>query len=75
MTQAKRIGTTTIRLPVLCAFAAQTLSAAMIVWDEARDICADADVSTEGELVCAYNENAANATINGVTFRGYTSHG
>ncbi len=75
MTQAKRIGTTKFWIPVVCALAAQTLPAAMIVWDEARDIGADADVSTEGEFVCAYNENGVNATVNGVLFRGYTSHG
>lgn len=75
MTQAKRIGTTRICLPMICALAAQTLPAANIAWDGARNIGADADVSTEGEFVCAYNENGMNATVNGVLFRGYTSHG
>ena len=45
-------------------------TAATIEWEEARNIGADADVSTEGELVFAYNENNADATINGVLFVG-----
>ena len=51
------------------------LYAATIIWDEPQNVSADADVSTEGDFVCAYNENAVDATVNGVLFRGYTSHG
>ena len=59
----------------LGALAALPLRAATIEWEEARNIGADTDVSTEGELICAYNENGVDATVNGVLFRGYTSHG
>ena len=42
--------------------------AATIIWDEAQNVSADADVSTEGDFVCAYNENGVDATVNGVLF-------
>lgn len=62
-------------LIALAAGASLELSAATIVWDEAQNVAADADVSTEGDLVCAYNENNVDATINGVLFKGYVSSG
>ena len=57
----------------LGVLAALPLSAATIEWEEARNIGADADVSTEGELICAYNENGVDAVVNGVLFKGLTS--
>ena len=62
-------------LIALAAGVSLELSAATIIWDEARNVSADADVSTEGDLVCAYNENNADATVNGVLFKGYVSSG
>ena len=63
---AKKLGGV---ISLLCA----TASAATIEWEEARNVGADADVSTEGDLVCAYNENNVDVTINGVLFKGANS--
>lgn len=62
-----------ISLAAFC-LAGAAANAATIEWEAPRNIGADADVSTEGELVCAYNENGVDAAVNGVLFRGYTSH-
>ena len=51
------------------------LFSATIAWEEAQNIGADTDVSTEGELLYAYNENNADAEINGVMFKGLSSSG
>ncbi len=51
------------------------LFSATIVWEEAQNVGADFDVSTEGELVYAYNENNVDAVINGVPFKGFTTYG
>ena len=49
------------------------LFSATIAWEEAQNIGADSDVSTEGELLYAYNENNVDAEINGVMFKGFTT--
>jgi hypothetical protein len=59
---------------VVTAIAALRLTAATIVWDDAQNVTADTDVSTEGDLVCAFNEDNVDATVNGVLFTGYISH-
>ncbi|MBR2839055.1 MAG: hypothetical protein IKE55_09745 [Kiritimatiellae bacterium] len=46
---------------------------ATIAWEDAQNVGADSDVSTEGELLYAYNENNVDAEINGVLFRGLTT--
>ncbi len=51
------------------------LFSATIAWEDAQNICADSDVSTEGELLYAYNENNVDAEINGVLFKGLSSSG
>ncbi len=51
------------------------LSAATIIWDEAQNVSSDSDVSLEGDLLYAYNENGVDTTVNGVLFKGYVSHG
>ena len=48
---------------------------ATIAWEEVQNIGADSDISTEGELMCAYNENNVDAEINGVLFKGFTTTG
>ena len=48
---------------------------ATIAWEEVQNIGADSDVSLEGELVCAYNENNVDAEINDVLFKGLTTTG
>lgn len=49
------------------------LSFNTIVWNTASSISSAADVSTNGTLLYAYNNSAASASVNGVTFTGVNS--
>ncbi|MDD5672792.1 MAG: Ig-like domain-containing protein [Chitinivibrionales bacterium] len=46
-----------------------------ITWGTPMNITGDADISTNGTLVYAYNWSGSNQTINGVTFTGTSSIG
>ncbi|MEI7901170.1 MAG: invasin domain 3-containing protein [bacterium] len=67
------LGLAALALLALLAMTATPASAASITWGTATTITGDSDVSTNGTFKYAYHWNAANQTVNGVTFTGTTS--
>lgn len=60
---------------LLILAAAASAQAAPITWGVPVDITADADVSTNGTLVAAFNFNGPATTVNGVTFQPFAAAG
>lgn len=56
---------------IACVFCTASANAAAIVWGSAQQITADADVSTTGTLVGAFNVGGNATTINGVNFQAF----
>lgn len=62
---------TTVVAVIACVFCTTSANAAAIVWGSAQQITADADVSTTGTLVGAFNVGGNATTINGVNFQAF----